>query len=104
MAKKQLIRLTEGDLHNIIKESVNRILENNYKNHFNKMKVAQHLKGKNNDEKGEEWREMMAKMQALNDINKYRSVSTMSPHEQQFNNIITKDTFDIDFDALNDEL
>ena len=26
MAKKQLIRLTEGDLHNIIKESVNRIL------------------------------------------------------------------------------
>lgn len=26
MAKKQLIRLTEGDLHQIIKESVNRIL------------------------------------------------------------------------------
>lgn len=26
MAKKQLIRLTESDLHNIIKESVNRVL------------------------------------------------------------------------------
>ena len=30
MAKKQLIRLTEGDLHKIIKESVNRILNENY--------------------------------------------------------------------------
>ena len=29
MAKKQIIRLTEGDLHRIIKESVNRILNQN---------------------------------------------------------------------------
>lgn len=27
MAKKQIIRITEGDLHNIIKESVNKILK-----------------------------------------------------------------------------
>lgn len=101
--KKQIIRLTEGDLHNIIKESVKKILENNYKNHFNKIKVAQHINGKNYDEKEKEWRKMMAKMQALNDINKDRSVSTMSPHEQQFNNLITKDTFDIDFDDLDTE-
>jgi hypothetical protein len=30
MAKKQIIRLTEGDLHNIIKESVNKILKENF--------------------------------------------------------------------------
>ena len=101
--KKQIIRLTEGDLHNIIKESVKKILENNYKNHFNKIKVAQHINGKNYDEKEKEWRKIMAKMQALNDINKDRSVSTMSPHEQQFNNLITKDTFDIDFNDLDTE-
>ena len=29
MAKKQVIRLTEGDLHNIIKESVNKVLNEN---------------------------------------------------------------------------
>jgi hypothetical protein len=30
MAKKQIIRLTEGDLHRIIKESVNKILKEDY--------------------------------------------------------------------------
>lgn len=30
MAKKQLIRLTEGDLHRIIKESIKRILKEEY--------------------------------------------------------------------------
>ena len=37
MAKKQLIRLTEGDLHRIIKESVNKMLnENDYIDNYTK--------------------------------------------------------------------
>ena len=35
MAKKQIIRLTEGDLHNIIKESVNKIIRESIKNVMN---------------------------------------------------------------------
>ena len=35
MAKKQMIRLTEGDLHNIIKESVNRILKEEFQINLN---------------------------------------------------------------------
>ena len=41
MAKKQVIRLTEGDLHNIIKESVNKVLtELDWKTYANAYKKA----------------------------------------------------------------
>lgn len=41
MAKKQVIRLTEGDLHSIIKESVNKILtELDWKTYANAAKIA----------------------------------------------------------------
>ena len=44
-----------------------------------------------------------AKMSAITDINKDRSVIDLDPHEKEFQNQINKDTFNIDFDDLNYE-
>lgn len=103
MAKKQVIRLTEGDLHNIIKESVNAILENNYKNHINKMKVAKYLSGKNNEETKDEWDKFLGKAYAIRDINRDRDITNMTDHEREFNKYIRPSTFDIDFDDIHQD-
>lgn len=101
--KKQTIRLTENELHEVIKESVYTILEKNYKNFANKMKIAQYLNGKSKDEKKDEWDRFIAKNTAIQDINKDRNVLAMTPHERDFNNSITYKTFDTDFDVLNQD-
>lgn len=48
MAKKQLIRLTEGDLHRIIKESIKRILKEEY-NPFHEEYSGKHSEDSEND-------------------------------------------------------
>ena len=40
--------------------------------------------------------------QALKDINQERNVLKMDPHERRFNNSITPETFEIDFDDFED--
>ena len=50
MAKKQVIRLTEGDLHRIVKESVNKVLMED-KNAFDKLaSMKNYVDGQNNYE------------------------------------------------------
>ena len=46
--KKQIIRLTEGDLHRIIKESVKRILKEDY-NPFSEEYLGKHSEDSGND-------------------------------------------------------
>lgn len=81
--------------------------ENNYRNNFTKFKAARHAygktKGKTRDEVNSEISDHFAKIQAINDINKERGVRHMDPHEKQFNNQITNDTFDINFDEIDDD-
>ena len=53
MAKKQVIRLTESDLHRIVKESVNKLLRENSRRKSNMIKEGGHLYHK--DEDGKVW-------------------------------------------------
>ena len=80
--------------------------ENNYRNNLAKIKAAKHAagktKGKSKDEVNSEISDHFAKLQAINDINKERDVRNLDPHERQFNNRITTDTFNIDFDNIED--
>jgi DNA replication initiation complex subunit (GINS family) len=91
------IRLTESELHNIIKESVINILENNYKNRYSKIVAAKHASGKSPEEVRNEMQNYFAKCQAISDINKDRDVLNMTPHEKEFNHSVNSKTFDIDF-------
>ncbi|MBR6517659.1 MAG: hypothetical protein IKT40_12580 [Bacilli bacterium] len=100
MAKK-IIKITENELYRIISKSVNNILEKKYRSYDNKMKIAQYLSGKDDDAKKKEWQDILSKRAAIHDINKHRNVSNMDDNEQEFNNMITSKTFNIDFDDLN---
>ena len=51
MAKKQVIRLTESDLHRIVKESVNKLLRENSRRKSNMIKEGGHLYHKDEDGK-----------------------------------------------------
>lgn len=101
---KRTIKLTEQELHNIIKESVKKIFEYNYKNHDQKIKVAQYLKGKNRDEMKDEWDDIMAKRTAIKDINKDRDINNLHPSEKEFMNSISNKTFDINFNDVFDNI
>ena len=99
--EKRTIRLTESELKSIIAESVKNILkENNYKSKYHKMMAAMHAAGVPDDKRHERIDNWFVKNQAVADINKDRKVSSMEPHEQEFNNVIKNDTFDIDFGDL----
>lgn len=101
----KVVKLTENDLKYIVLESINRITENNYKNRYTKMIAAKHAAGKSKDEIRQELSDYFAKIAAMSDMNKDRSIKTMDPHEQEFNNQITSSTFDIDFrDLYNDDI
>lgn len=99
--EKRTIRLTESELKSIIIESVQNILkENNYKSKYHKMMAAMHAAGVPDDKRHERIDNWFVKNNAIADINKDRKISNMEPHEQEFNNVIKNDTFDIDFGDL----
>lgn len=74
--------------------------ENNYKSRYHKMMAAKHAAGLDSETARNEMSNYFAKQQAIRDINKHRSVSTMDDHEREFNNQINGDTFDVDFRDL----
>jgi hypothetical protein len=97
--------INESELRNMIHESIKKILsENNFKNGFDKRKAAIYINGKKQGKTPEEIRQDMlddmAKSLAIRDINRDRSVRTMSRHEKRFNNAIENDTFTTDFTEL----
>ena len=100
------MRLVQSDIHYIISEATKRILENNYKNFYTKFKASKHAygkkQGKSREEINSEISDYFAKLQALKDINQERNVLKMDPHERRFNNPITPETFEIDFDDFED--
>ena len=80
---KQVIRLTESDLHRIVAESVNTILSEaprgkrgayNYSNQFNRVRAASYLHAKDKGlEKGDSmngFNDFVGKCRALRDINR----------------------------------
>ena len=80
---KQVIRLTESDLHRIVAESVNTILSEaprgkrgayNYSNQLNRVRAASYINAKNKGLEKEDpmggFKEFMGKAVALRDINK----------------------------------
>jgi len=68
--KKQIIKLTEQDIHNMVKNTINKIIkENNYKSKIHKINAALHAAGKGH-EANDTINNMLAKQQAINDINK----------------------------------
>lgn len=78
----------------------NQLNENNYKSRYHKMMAAKHASGLDSETARNEMSNYFAKQQAIRDINKHRSVSTMDDHEREFNNQINGDTFDVDFRDL----
>jgi hypothetical protein len=99
---KRTIKLTEQELHNIIKESVKTILEYNYKSKDKKIKVAQYLKGKKGEQMRDEWSDIIAKRTAIRDINKDKNIFTTKPSE--FDHAINSETFDINFNDVYDNI
>ena len=83
-----------------------KVNEYNFKTPFHKAKAAIYIsgkrKGKSEKEIMQDMKDYFAKQAAINDINKDRSVRTMSKREQMFNSPIKDETFDIDFRELDD--
>ena len=83
-----------------------KINENNFKTPFNKAKAAIYARGKRKgkSEKAieQDIQNYFAKLAAISDINKERSIRHMNKHDQLFNNVINDETFDIDFRELDD--
>lgn len=101
------MRLNEQDIKYIVAEATKRIVENNYRNNFTKLKAAKHAAGKkagkSKDEINAEISDYFAKLQAIADMNRERDVKHMDPHERRFNSPIKTDTFDTDFSELDDD-
>lgn len=102
------MKLTESKLREIVKETIKKCVnENKFKNRFTKAYAVIYMKGKKQGKSDEEIKKDMenfhAKQIALLDINRDRDVKNMSSHERGFNNYIRPDTFDINFDDINDE-
>ena len=100
------ISINENDIKNMVSECIKRIInENNYKNPIYKAVAAIHIRGKREhwspEKINQEIKKLIAKAQAINDINKERNVRNMDSHERKFNREITSDSFNIDFDDLN---
>lgn len=97
--------ISENIIKNIIKNSLTNVLnENNFKTPLHKKRAAIAARGRKRGKTSEEIKQDvlddMAKRQAIMDINKYRSVSTMPNHERRFNNTINDDTFRTEFDDV----
>ena len=88
----------ESRLNRIISECVDKVLENRFKNPYKKMVAAMHASKKSKEEMSKELENWLAMDYAIRDINRDRSIRTMTPHEQEFNNRITRDTFNTKFD------
>ena len=99
---KQVIKITENELHNLIKESIKIITERNYRDSDKRRKVAQHLNGKTTEQKKEEWNDIFAKRAAIRDINRDRDWEHMSPHDREFSHSVNHETFNINFNDLDD--
>lgn len=99
------IQISENDLKQMVYESIVKVLnENKFKTPFHKVRAAINIKGREKGKTPEEIRQDLldaeAKWAAIKDINKERSVKSMSNHERRFNNPIKDDTFDTDFTEL----
>jgi hypothetical protein len=97
------IKLTENELHTLIKENVVKILESrgkhNFKTHDNKIMAAMHAAKLSPDEIRDEWNDIIAKRAAITDINK--SIADETGHnKERFHGSIKPETFDIDFSDL----
>jgi hypothetical protein len=97
------IKLTENELHELIKENVVKILESrgrhNFKTHDNKIMAAMHAAKLSPDEMRDEWNNIIAKRAAITDINK--SIADETGHnKERFHGQIKPETFDIDFSDL----
>lgn len=101
---KKIIKLTESELKNIIKEAVVKTVNEarnanyNYKNADQRFKVAQHFNNKTRDEKRQEWEDIIAKRTAITDINRDRDWKNLPQHEKDFTRETKADTFNIDFE------
>lgn len=91
------------DIKRNIKESLN---ENKYKTPYHRLQAALNVKGVSNDKRHEEINNFFAKSQALKDINAdIAKDNEINPHNRQFNKPFNLNTFDTDFNVLdNDEL
>lgn len=99
------MKINEQRLKQMIYESIVKVLnENNFKTPFHKERAAIYINGKKRGKTPEEIRQdildNVAKWAAIKDINKDRSIRSMSNREQRFNSPIKKDTFNTDFTEL----
>ena len=105
---KKIIKLTESELKNIIKEiAIKTINEErntnyNYKNADKRRKVAQHLNKKTPNEKHQEWSDIIAKRTAIRDINHDRDWENLPQHEKDFTRATNSDTFNKILDVCAD--
>ena len=83
---KRIIRLTEGDLHRIVRESVERVLmeANDYNSKFKKIVAACCAKGMSPEEAVEHAKNWMAKNAAINDMEKEVNVSKNKHRIEKF--------------------
>lgn len=89
------------DIKRNIKNSLN---ENNYKSPYHRLQAALSAKGVSNDKRHNELNKFFAKSQALKDINaEIAKDNEKNPHNRQFNKHINLDTFNTDFNVLDDD-
>jgi hypothetical protein len=98
-----IIKLTENELHTLIKENVVKILESkgrhNFRSHDNKIMAAMHAAKLSPDEIKDKWNDIIAKRTAITDIN--RDIANETGHnKERFHGQIKPETFDIDFSDL----
>ena len=98
-----IIKLTENELHALIKENVVKILESkgkhNFKTHDKKIMAAMHAAKLSPDKIRDEWNDIIAKRTAIADINKDIADETGN-NKERFHGQIKPETFDIDFSDL----
>lgn len=98
-----IIKLTENELHTLIKENVVKILESkgrhNFRSHDNKIMAAMHAAKLSPDEIKDKWNDIIAKRTAITDIN--RDIANETGHnKERFHGSIKPETFEIDFSDL----
>jgi len=99
------VQISENDLKQMVYKSIVKVLnENNFKTPSHRRRAAINIAGRKRGKTPEEIRQDIldaeAKSAAIRDINKERSIRSMSNHERRFNNSINNDTFDTDFTEL----
>jgi hypothetical protein len=87
---KKIIRLTESDLHRIIREVARKvIMENEYKSPSSKVLAASHIASRKEGGKSgsERYRDWIAKQAAISDINKELRGKRVNPTHKSYANI-----------------